>query len=92
MIAVRLSPRLAAIAGVLEELGREIEALGAALCRDPQFVARHCRELQAIDLIAQQQHALAALLSSGLAEHAVARIGIDSLRQRLGEILGPPAG
>ena len=61
-------PKFTAMAEVLGELGSEIEALGEVLCRDEDFAARHMRELQAIDLIAQKQRALASLIGAGFSE------------------------
>ncbi len=71
-----------AVAGILSEIGAEVEALGEVLCRDEGFAARHMRELQAIDMIAQKQRALAAILSAGLCEQEMSKITIDSLRNR----------
>ena len=48
------------IATVLEEMSRDVEALGAALCVDMTIAMRHVDTLQAIDLIAQKQRSLAA--------------------------------
>lgn len=70
-------------AAILAELGHEIERLGAELCADPAFVERHLTALQSIDLIAQQQHAIAALLQADSAASGVERIGMDKLQQRL---------
>jgi hypothetical protein len=74
--------KYAAMAAVLGELGAEIEALGEVLCRDSDFAARHLRQLQAIDLIAQKQRALATLMDSGFSEEQLSRITIDALRSR----------
>jgi hypothetical protein len=74
---------LAAVADVLAELGHEIETLGATLCRDPAIAARHIAELQAIDHIAQKQHALAALIRAECPVSALAVMGLDNLRIRL---------
>ena len=71
-----------AMAEVLNELGTEVEALGEVLCRDAAFADRHCRELQAIDLIAQKQRALAAILAAGFSEQEMRRISLDALRKR----------
>lgn len=75
--------RLASVATLLEELGHEIEALGATLCGDPAFAAKHIAELQAIDLIAQKQHAIAGLLSTSISEDAVNNLHIEALKDRL---------
>jgi len=90
MTQLHNSPCLATVVEVLDELGAEIEMIGAVLCRDPEFAGRHMRELQAIDLIAQTQHALAALPAAGLAEHAIEAISIDGLRKRLSAVLPVP--
>ena len=70
-------------AAILAELGHEIERLGAELGADPAFVERHLTALQSIDLIAQQQHAIAALLQADSAASGVERIGMDKLQERL---------
>jgi len=75
-------PKFLAMAEVLGELGTEIEALGEVLCRDDGFAARHVRELQAIDLIAQKQRALAAILQGGFSDAEMRRITIESLHSR----------
>ncbi|WP_313437877.1 hypothetical protein [Novosphingobium sp.] len=75
-------PRFVAMAEVLGELGAEIEALGEVFCRDEGFVARHMRELQAIDLIAQKQRALAAILAAGFSEAEMRRINLEALHER----------
>ena len=75
-------PKFLAMAEVLNELGTEVEALGEVLCRDAAFAGRHCRELQAIDLIAQKQRALAAILAAGFSEQEMRRISLDALRER----------
>lgn len=80
-------PKFTAMAEVLGELGSEIEALGEALCRDPGFAGQHLRELQAIDLIAQKQRALAAILVAGFADREMRRISIDALRSRFSGFL-----
>jgi len=75
-------PKFMAMAEVLGELGAEIEALGEVLCRDPAVAASHVRELQAIDLIAQKQHALATILAAGFSEDEMRRISLEALRRR----------
>lgn len=80
-------PKFLAMAEVLNELGTEVEALGEVLCRDADFADRHCRELQAIDLIAQKQRALAAILVAGFSEQEMRRISLDALRARFGGFL-----
>ncbi len=75
-------PKFTAMAEVLDELGTEVEALGEVLCRDVGFASRHVRELQAIDLIAQKQRALAAILAAGFSDAEMRRISLDALRKR----------
>jgi len=71
------------IALVLEELAQEAEGLGAALCGDMDVAMRHMESLQAIDLIAQKQRSLAALLNADCLKTEVERIGLDILRERM---------
>jgi hypothetical protein len=71
------------IAVVLEELSQEVEALGSTLCVDMDVAVRHMDTLQSIDLIAQKQRSLAALLVSDCPEAGVEKIAIDTLRERL---------
>lgn len=82
-----LEPRFLAMAEVLSELGAEIEALGEVLCRDEGFVASHLRELQAIDLIAQKQRALAAILSAGFSAAEMRRINLEAIHLRFRHFL-----
>src|SRR3546814_15293800 len=70
------------MAEVLGELGSEIEALGEVLCRDEDFAARHMRELQAIDLIAQKQRVLATILAAGFSATEMRSISLEALRHR----------
>jgi hypothetical protein len=71
------------IAVVLEELSQEVEALGAALCTDMDIAMRHVDTLQSIDLIAQKQRSLAALLDADCPEAQIEQIAIDTLRERM---------
>lgn len=71
------------IAVVLEEMSRDVEALGAALCVDMTIAMRHVDTLQAIDLIAQKQRSLAALLLADSPDTEIENIAIDVLRERL---------
>jgi hypothetical protein len=71
------------IAVVLEEMSQEVEALGASLCLDMDIAMRHIDTLQAIDLIAQKQRSLAALLEADCPEAGVEKIAIDTLRERM---------
>jgi hypothetical protein len=79
--ASRLDPEL--LAGVLTELAQEIEALGAHLCADPAIAASQCETLQAIDLIAQKQQALATIVKADCAGCAISRVGIETLERKL---------
>lgn len=71
------------IALVLEEMSQDVEALGAALCLDLDVAMRHSDTLQAIDLIAQKQRSLAALLQADCPEAGIEQIAIDVLRERM---------
>lgn len=71
------------IAVVLEELSQDIEALGGTLCGDLGFAMRHMDTLQAIDLIAQKQRSLAALLVADCPAEAVQHIAIEDLREKM---------
>lgn len=75
-------PHLQEIATILSEISAELELLGEALCHDPEFVARHMRELQAIDLIAQKQRALAGLLTADCRISAVSGVGLEEVAGR----------
>ena len=79
---------LLAVAQMLAEIGAEMEALGAALCHDPDFAARHMVELQAIDLIAQKQRSLASLLEADCPVSAVAQVGLEDVATRLRRLTG----
>eukprot|EP01037_Dinobryon_pediforme_P017436 gene17436-17627_t len=76
----QIAPRIAA---VLEDLSREVEALGATLCADMAIAMRHLDTLQAIDLIAQKQRSIAALLATDCPETEIETIALDALRERL---------
>ena len=54
------------------------------MCADPAMAANHLLELQAIDLIAQKQHALATLLRAECPKSALAALGLEDLRQQIG--------
>ena len=90
MSELRSPGELAALAEVMVELGCEIEQLGAVLCTDAEIVSRHARELQAIDLIAQMQQAIAALLDADCMTCAIDEMRLEGLRDRLCACL--PAG
>jgi len=81
---------LAAVADILGELGNEIEALGVSLCCDPAVATAHMEALQAFDLIAQKQRGLAALLRADCPVTALAALGLDELKLRLGSPFDRP--
>ncbi len=76
----QIAPRIAA---VLEDMAHDVEALGAALCADMAIAMRHLDTLQAIDLIAQKQRSLAALLATDCPGAEIETIALDALRERL---------
>lgn len=80
-------PHLQAVSEVLLDLSIEIEAMGATLCTDPDFVERHVQQLQLIDLIAQKQRSLATLLRADCPKSAVSDICLDDLRAQLSELV-----
>ena len=78
----------AALAAVLAELAAEIEHLGAALCSDAAIARRHAPALQAIDLIAQTQRAVADILAAPCQPCAIDAVPLEALRARLAAALG----
>src|SRR6476659_5756602 len=74
-----LDPHRAEMAAMLAEISAEIEQLGEVLCDDPEFVARHVKELQAIDLIAQKQRALAEMLRAECPISALGAVGLEEV-------------
>lgn len=77
-----VAAHLATVADVLNELSCEIEMLGALLCADPAIITRHVAQLQSIDLIAQKQRWLAAMLLADRPHSVVDMIGVEALRTR----------
>jgi hypothetical protein len=73
-------------AEMLAELSCEVESLGNALCSDADLVARHLSSLQAVDLIAQKLCGLAELLAADCAATGIARLRLESLRERFAHI------
>lgn len=71
------------LAELLDELSSEIEDLGGTLCSDAQFALTHLPQLQAIDLIAQKQRAIAKLLSAECLDTAIATIELEALLPRV---------
>ena len=66
------------------DLWRSLEALGVTLCLDPDVATRHIEALQAFDMIAQKQRGLAALLRADCPVAALAALGLEELKFRLG--------
>jgi len=83
-----LDPHRHEMAAMLAEISIEIEQLGEVLCHDPEFVRRHVRELQAIDLIAQKQRALADMLRAECPISALDAVGLEEVVGRF-RALGP---
>ena len=75
------------IADELDCARHEIERLGALLCSDPALVAAHMNSLQALDMIGQQQLALAAVLRAEDPQSAIAHTPLEQLRERLEQAL-----
>src|SRR5690349_16593873 len=80
-------PHLRAVADVLLDLSLDIEMLGTALCANAEVVQRHVQELQTIDMIAQKQRSLAAVLRSDCPRSALSDISLEELRTRLHELV-----
>ena len=80
-------PHLHAVAEVLMDLSLDIETMGTRLCADADFTQRHVQELQLIDLIAQKQRSLAALLRADCPKSAMSDICLDDLRAQLRELV-----
>lgn len=75
------------IADELDCARKEIEQLGGLLCSDPDLVAAHMTSLQALDMIGQQQLALAAILRADDPQAAIAGTTLEQLRKRLEQAL-----
>ncbi len=84
MSAIPAFVDLASVADILGELGNEVEQLGVTLCLDADVADRHIEALQAFDLIAQKQRGLAALLRADCPVTALAALGLEDLKHRLG--------
>ncbi|WP_066114454.1 MULTISPECIES: hypothetical protein [Sphingomonadales] len=61
--------------------------MGELLCSDPALVAAHMNSLQALDMIGQQQLALAAVLRAEDPQSAIAHTPLEQLRERLEQAL-----
>ncbi len=84
MNGLGLSHRLRAqIADERSGAREEIERLGAILCSDPALVERHVSALQALDMLGQQQLALAAILRADDPQAAIGDTPLERLRVRL---------
>ena len=70
------------MAAMLGEISTQLEKLGEVLCHDPEFVGRRVQELPAIDLIAQKQRALAAVLGAECPTSALAGVGLEEVVDR----------
>lgn len=75
------------IADELDCARQEIERLGELLCSDPALVAAHMNSLQALDMIGQQQLALAAVLRAEDPQSAIVHTPLEQLRERLEKAL-----
>lgn len=75
------------IADELDCARQEIERLGEVLCSDPALVAGHMNSLQALDMIGQQQLALASILRADDPTGAIAHTPLEQLRERLEQAL-----
>ena len=64
------------------------EKLGEVLCHDPEFVNRYVHELQAIDLIAQKQRALANVLGAECPVTALDGVGLEEIVTRFKTLAG----
>lgn len=84
MSALPVFVDLSAVAEILGELGDEVERLGVSLCLDPEVASRHIEALQAFDLIAQKPRGLASLLRADCHGSALAALGLEELKLRLG--------
>jgi len=77
-----VDPHLREISVMLAEISTQLEALGEVLCHDPEFVSRFVHELQAIDLIAQKQRALAKVLGAECPHTALEGVGLEEVASR----------
>ena len=71
-------------------LGSLLIGVGVSLCCDPAVAASHMEALQAFDMIAQKQRGLAALLRADCPVTALAALGLDELKLRLGSPFDRP--
>ncbi|HET9629878.1 MAG TPA: hypothetical protein VFP14_10400 [Novosphingobium sp.] len=76
-------PHLKEMAAMLSEISAQLERLGEVLCHDAEFVSRHVQELQAIDLIAQKQRALAEVLGADCPSSALDGVGLEEIVTRV---------
>ncbi|MDE2621556.1 MAG: hypothetical protein KGL54_15470 [Sphingomonadales bacterium] len=73
---------------MLGEISTQLEKLGEVLCHDAEFVSRHVQELQAIDLIAQKQRALAKVLGAECPVTALDGVGLEEIVARFKALAG----
>ena len=71
------------LAEEFDAMARELEAMGGRLCADPAVVRGHMGALQAIDLLAQQQHYAARLLRMADIERGIAECPLADMAERL---------
>ena len=76
------------MAVMLSEISTQLEKLGEVLCHDAEFVNRHVHELQAIDLIAQKQRALANVLGAECPVSALDGVGLEEIVARFKTLAG----
>ena len=81
------SPLLAALADELDAARRDLEALAATLCADPDIVLRHLGALQTIDEVGQRQAVAAAILRAPDPLAAAAAVPLEAVRRRLSPVL-----
>jgi hypothetical protein len=73
-------------AELLAELSYEVESLCSSLCSDAALAARHLAALQAVDLVAQKLCGLAELLAAESPATGLARLRLESLRERFAHL------
>ncbi|MFM9829016.1 MAG: hypothetical protein ACKVOB_09790 [Sphingomonas sp.] len=71
------------LAEEFDAMGRALEAMGGRLCMDPAVARGHMDALQAIDLLAQQQHYAARLLRMTDIEQGIAECPLADMAARL---------
>jgi len=79
---------LDAIADEMRQLAIHVEQLGDLLCADAALLARHGVALQAIDLIVQQQRALAAMVAARDEPDLLSHCQLGAMAARLAPMTG----